>query len=249
MFGFFNAPRVSYNYYRPTIYRQRYVPIEAYLLNSIRQAQEYEKFKSLLYKVMIEQQREKEIHDDKENQPIDNNNNEEAKEDQKCEEKQTLEPFYYFESHSKFDGEKIVEEQKTRKTDSEGKIHQTLKRRLGDQWYQTEQIKDENGKTIVKESWHNVSENDVDNFKKEWMNMIGYQQKLDHEIEGEKEQMNESDEKESAKKIEKQSEVEPIKNETISTENKDEIISTYKNVIDNEEKNKIDQSSSNETEN
>ncbi len=89
MFQFFNAPRVSYSYSRPTIYRQRYVPIESYLLNSIMQAQKYERFKYLLQRAMIEQrmQKEEEIHNENE-QPKENINEEkiEKKEDQICKE-------------------------------------------------------------------------------------------------------------------------------------------------------------------
>lgn len=245
MFRFFNVPRVSYNYYRPTIYRQRYVPIEAYLLNSIKQAQEYEKFKSLIYQEMLKQRKGKEIHDENE-QPIDNIDNiDEKKEEPKNENTQEIKAkqFYYFEKHSKFDGEKIVEEQKERKIDSEGKIHQTLKRSLGDQWYQTEQIKDEEGKTTVKESWHNVSENEIENFKQKWINQIGNQNELEQDNKIENAEINKNEE-ESAEKAELDNQTETeieCKDEKVNDE-KDE----SKN--DNEEKNQIEQKISNETE-
>lgn len=74
MFRFFNAPRVSYSYVKPTIYRQRYIPIDSYLLNSIKQAQKYERFKNLLQRAIIEQQKQKEeveIHNENEH-PKDN---------------------------------------------------------------------------------------------------------------------------------------------------------------------------------
>ena len=172
MFRFFNIPRVNYNYYRPTIYRRKYVPVESYLLNSIRQEQEIENLRSVLYNSIIRQQYkdliskaelpQEEVESEKH---IQDQNNETSETNQK----QSIPlPVYYFESHSRFDGEKIIEERKERKIDSKGKVHQTLKRRLGDQWYETEKVEDENGGIENKETWHNVSEEEIENFKKEW---------------------------------------------------------------------------------
>ena len=177
MFQFFNIPRANYRYYKPTIYLQRYDPIESYLLNAIKRAEEYEKLKSLYYQSLVQQQRKQ---DEKakchENQPI---NNDTPKVDSKSVSKPKQ--FYYLESHSHFDGEKIVEERKEQKVDSDGNIHNSLKRRLGDRWYETEQIKDKEGKTTVKESWHNVSEEDIDNFKEEWLTKSGCSLQLKEE--------------------------------------------------------------------
>ena len=177
MFQFFNIPRANYRYYKPTIYLQRYDPIESYLLNAIKRAEEYEKLKSLYYQSLVQQQRKQ---DEKakcdENQPI---NNDTPKDDSKS--VSNPKPFYYLESYSHFDGEKIVEERKEQKVDSDGNIHNSLKRRLGDRWYETEQIKDKEGKTTVKESWHNVSEEDIDNFKEEWLTKSGCRLQLKEE--------------------------------------------------------------------
>ena len=206
MFGLFSLPRASYSYYRPAIYRQRYVPVESYLLRSIRQAQEYDNLKTLLYKALMQQQKENETHGIDHRDSCKDESVERKEETANVDQKKKSLPnkFYYFESHSRFDGEKMVEEQKTHRIDSEGKVHQSLKRRLGDQWYETEEIKDEEGKVTVKESWHNVSENEVESFKEEWMSKSENKLKLTH-----------------GKREEKQQE--EIEMQPDATENKDEI--------------------------
>ncbi|OHT12814.1 cysteine protease [Tritrichomonas foetus] len=75
---------------------------------------------------------------------------------------------YYYEGKSRYDGHNYVEEHRERLTDSEGKVHVTQRRRLGDRWYENESITDEEGKTLTKESWHNVPEDQIENFKLEW---------------------------------------------------------------------------------
>lgn len=231
MFYFYNAPRVNYNYYRPTIYRQRYVPIESYLLNSLRQAQEYENLKTLFYKSLIQQKKDQASKEENEKKP----NEDDIKNENKEEQKQKQNPFYYFESHSTFDGEKIIEEQKVQKIDSEGKVHHSLKRRLGDQWYQTEKIEDSEGKATNKEIWHNVPEDEIENFKQEWINKSHFKPALSHknEEEGIEENNNEI-------KNEKESEAidnEENKNQPELTNQENEIASSEKidnNKIENE---------------
>lgn len=193
MFGLFNIPRVRYSYYRPTFYRQRYVPFESYLLRSIRQAQEYDNFRTLLYNAMIQQQKEKEsqeVLNDKETQET---KEEPLETDQPS--NASPKPYYCIESHSIFDGEKIVEERKTQQIDSEGRHHRSIKRRLGDQWYESEEIKDCEGKVSVKESWHNVSEEEIDKFKEEWISKSGYKPELTENKEEEKIEKGEEKEK------------------------------------------------------
>lgn len=82
---------------------------------------------------------------------------------------QSPSPLYYFESHSRFDSEKFIEEKKEQTIDSECKIHHSLKRRIDDKLYETEQIEDENGQVVNKETWHNVSEDEVEKFKQKWI--------------------------------------------------------------------------------
>lgn len=185
MFHIFNIPRVNYNYCRPTIYRRRYNPIESYLLNSIREAQEIEKLRAILYNRLIQQQYKDQLSVKSEisnkqkskdivkcNNTENNNNNNDNNVDINANDNPVNEspsPFYYFESHSIFDGEKFIEERKERTIDSEGKIHQSLKRRIDDQWYETEQTEDENGQAVNKETWHNVSEDGIEQFKQDWI--------------------------------------------------------------------------------
>ena len=181
MLGLFNIPRVSYNYYRPVIYRRRYVPAESYLLNAIKQMQEYDALQSLLYRSLIAQQKSQneEIKAENENNQIEKEATEAKTELEPNESKESM-PIYYYESHSRYDDGKIVEERKEKKIDSEGKVHHSLVRRLGDQWYQTEKIEDEEGKVVTKEAWHNVYEDEIDHFKEEWMNVSSAKGQLAH---------------------------------------------------------------------
>ena len=228
MFQIFNIPRVNYNYYRPTIYRRRYVPIESYLLNSIRQAQEIETLRSVLYNSLIRQyykdiptetktpRTEPETKDHEEDQIKETS-------DENKQNHSTPSPIYYFESHSRFDGEKLIEERKERKIDSEGKVHQTLKRRLGERWYETEQIEDKEGQIENKETWHNVSEEEIEQFKNEWISKSGQNHELTSNSDDEKEKEETKDnqfEKDNCEKDEndeeKTYEQESIQNETNS---------------------------------
>ena len=134
MFGLFNIPRASYSYYRPTVYRQRYIPLESYLIRSIRQAQEAEYIKSLLHEALIQQKKDRENNESISNNIDQKDDKKESppQDEQKQIQKAKYYPFYYFESHSRFDGDKLIEEEKSQKIDSEGKVHKTLKRRIGD---------------------------------------------------------------------------------------------------------------------
>ena len=197
MFQIFNIPRVNCNYYRPTIYRRRYNPIESYLLNSIREAQQIEKLRAIPYNILIQQQYKDQLSVKSEisnkqkskdivkcNNTENNNNNNDNNIDINANDNPVNEspsPFYYFESHSIFDGEKFIEERKERTIDSEGKIHQSLKRRIDDQWYETEQTEDENGQAVNKETWHNVPEDKIEQFKAEWAENHEKKYAIDHD--------------------------------------------------------------------
>ncbi|OHS99548.1 hypothetical protein TRFO_34013 [Tritrichomonas foetus] len=74
----------------------------------------------------------------------------------------------FFESHSSYNGQNYVEEHRERVHDSDGKVHVTTRRRLGDRWYEATSITDEEGKTSTKETWHNVPEDQIEHFKQEW---------------------------------------------------------------------------------
>ncbi|OHT07826.1 hypothetical protein TRFO_23870 [Tritrichomonas foetus] len=74
----------------------------------------------------------------------------------------------FYESHSSYNGKNYVEEHRERVQDSDGKVHTTTRRRLGDRWYEATSITDEEGKTSTKETWHNVPEDQIEQFKQEW---------------------------------------------------------------------------------
>ena len=220
MFGLYNIPRTNYGYYyQPRIYRRRYFPIEYTLLKAMREAEEYDRLKNIIYQ-KIEEEYEQSNH--KEKEEINKENKEEHKEEYKEENKEEhkeenkedkedkevkkegkVSPFYYFESKRRFDGQQICEEIREKTIDSEGQIHQKLKRRLGDQWYETEGIEYECGKKSYKETWHNVSEEEVEQFKHEWISKIGYEDKTEtSETPITQDEQEEQEERKSEKEIE-----------------------------------------------
>ena len=74
---------------------------------------------------------------------------------------------YFYQSRSTYNGRDYVEEHRERVTDADGE-HTTLRRRLGDRWYETETHTDKDGKSTSKETWHNVPEDGIEEFKQEW---------------------------------------------------------------------------------
>ena len=82
-------------------------------------------------------------------------------------------PYYFYQSSSYSNGNDFVEEHREKKTDKDGKVHTITRRRLGDRWYESESITDENGKESTKETWHNVPEDKIESFKEEWCKKHG----------------------------------------------------------------------------
>ena len=64
---------------------------------------------------------------------------------------------YFYRSRSTYNGHDYVEEHRERVSDADGE-HTTLRRRLGDRWYETETHTDKDGKSTSKETWLNVPE-------------------------------------------------------------------------------------------
>ena len=75
---------------------------------------------------------------------------------------------YFFQSRSSYNGQDYVEEHRERVTNSDGTVRTTMRRRLGDRWYENETHTDKDGKSTSKETWHNVPESDIEKFKDEW---------------------------------------------------------------------------------
>ena len=80
---------------------------------------------------------------------------------------------YFYESRSAYNGHDFVEEHREKVTGQDGVVHTTTRRRLGDRWYETETHTDKEGKSTSKETWHNVSEDQIEAFKKEWSEKHG----------------------------------------------------------------------------
>lgn len=75
---------------------------------------------------------------------------------------------YFYSAQTTFDGKNFVEEEREKLTQPDGKVHFATKRRLGERWYESESITNENGETSCKETWHNVPEDEIDQFKLDW---------------------------------------------------------------------------------
>lgn len=75
---------------------------------------------------------------------------------------------YFFESHTARNGDDLVEEHRQRVTESDGSVHVTTRRRIGDRWYENETHIDKDGKNTSKDTWHNVPDDKIDSFKQEW---------------------------------------------------------------------------------
>jgi hypothetical protein len=75
---------------------------------------------------------------------------------------------YRFESSSTYNGKDYVEEHRERLVGDDGAVHERSRRRLGDRWYECENHTDTEGKGTQRETWHNVGDDEIESFKKEW---------------------------------------------------------------------------------
>jgi hypothetical protein len=73
-------------------------------------------------------------------------------------------------SHTRrtFNGKNYVEEDREKVTESDGQTRIATRRRLGDRWYENETHIDKDGKKTERETWHNVGDEDIEQFKLEW---------------------------------------------------------------------------------
>ncbi|OHS94652.1 hypothetical protein TRFO_39211 [Tritrichomonas foetus] len=94
------------------------------------------------------------------------NNNQEQKEKEK--ETETSRSFSSF-KQSFMKGPHMIEEVRERSCDSStGITREITKRRLGNKWVEIEEETGKDGNTKTKETWHNVSEDQTEEFKKLW---------------------------------------------------------------------------------
>ena len=61
-----------------------------------------------------------------------------------------------------------IEEHRERIMGSDGSVHTVTRRQIGDRWYVHESHSTKDGESSSKETWHNVPEESIDSFKKEW---------------------------------------------------------------------------------
>lgn len=65
-------------------------------------------------------------------------------------------------------GPHMIEEYREKSVGADGEKHEVTTRRLGNKWVQIDTTTDKEGKKTIKEKWHNVSENQEEEFKKKW---------------------------------------------------------------------------------
>jgi hypothetical protein len=75
---------------------------------------------------------------------------------------------FVYQTRSTLYGENYVEEHRERMTGTDGENCTVIRRRLGDRWYENEIHTDKEGKRTERETWHNVADEEIDNFKQEW---------------------------------------------------------------------------------
>ena len=179
MFGYFDDP-FDYGYI-PTyyrVYRPRISVFDKYMADVAQRLDKLVKDEMFYPRHSLELEEKKEAHESA--MKDDAKDKSEAKAEAKAQHgsDQAPEPKkerrarpnlgYFFQSRSTYNGRDYVEEHRERVAEDDGSVHTTLRRRLGDRWYETETHTDKDGKSTSKETWHNVPESDIEKFKEEW---------------------------------------------------------------------------------
>ena len=117
-----------------------------------------------------ESQREEEQGKEKESEEA-----EESKEEKRQEQEPYCSPVRQFffrssvtESRGGRSRSERIEEHRERIMGSDGSVHTVTRRQIGDRWYVHESHSTKDGESSSKETWHNVPEESIDSFKKEW---------------------------------------------------------------------------------
>jgi hypothetical protein len=90
---------------------------------------------------------------------------------------------YFCEKRSTFNGGKVMQEHRERITNPDGQSRTLTRRRIGDQWYESETRIDEEGKVSEKETWHNIGEEEIEGFKGKWYEQFGLKREQEDEDE------------------------------------------------------------------
>jgi hypothetical protein len=80
----------------------------------------------------------------------------------------TIQQSQAFGRETGFNGRGYIEEHREKVTGSNGEVRIVTRRRLGDRWYENEILIDNEGKKTERETWHNVGDDQIDQFKAEW---------------------------------------------------------------------------------
>jgi hypothetical protein len=75
---------------------------------------------------------------------------------------------YRFESRASWNGKDYVEEDQERYHGVDGEVHSRSRCRLGDRWHDLEDHTGPDGKSLKRETWHNVKNDQIQAFKNEW---------------------------------------------------------------------------------
>jgi hypothetical protein len=80
----------------------------------------------------------------------------------------SIQQYQQFPPESGFEGRGYIEEHREKITGSDGEVKIVTRRRLGDHWYENEVFIDKDGKRTEHETWHNVGDEEIEQFKLEW---------------------------------------------------------------------------------
>ena len=206
MFRYIDTPFIGYNQYRPIIsYRPRYVRrsnsnYEFYnflqQMNTIEQMERIAEKNALYNLYLLDQAYRKSNHkaqgSQEEEKPntIEDSDNQAAKENKEekqeintSNQKKNIRPqhIYYSEIRSKYCDGKSFEEKREVIEDQEGFIHHKQIRKIGDRWYEQEKITNQSGEMSSEERWHNISEEEIAQFKEEWYSQSGFVDNSKHQ--------------------------------------------------------------------
>lgn len=226
MFGY-NPFYDDYYYYRPLRVYNPFSPMTRYMsrfedrMNSLFSDIFEEEFNNLLEdhsnhkdnKDNKEHKEHKEHKADQESQL-----SKEVKETQgkivksKEEEEEKSIPNYYYKTYSttrnySHNGKDKFEEIREQTNDGENTYISKIKR-IGNRWVQVDEVIDKTGKKTTKETWHNISENEIESFENEWSLRKGIENqeeeipKLKSEVKEESKESKESKEEKEEKKEE-----------------------------------------------
>ena len=178
MFGVLEYPPFGYRHaYEPIFctrcYRSRNSPFESYVTNVQRQLER------ILYDGLLDLVEKHAKPEKKEEAPAAQGNDslneeKEVREEQEEQEEPQSQSFFFSSSVTRQRGggadgkSERVEEHRERVMAGDGSVHTVTRRQIGDRWYVHESHSTKDGESSSKETWHNVPEEAIESFKREW---------------------------------------------------------------------------------